>query len=217
MRSRSSRGLTVLTGLAFFALAGCESIGDPIAVLRGDIPPPDEFQVVAYEPLVMPPSLEVLPPPRPGVPSPREPDAEALAVSALAGAGGSPVQEGAEPSAGERVLLRTAKAAGASSDIRYQLEEDAKAPEKARDYEPPSLGELLGLSKKPKVPKGDVLEPSTEAERLVSEGAPAPLDPEAAARRTEEEQRSSEPLVKPDYPTGRPESPIVGKKSVPAY
>lgn len=203
----------VLGGLAMFiALAGCDKLGNPLA----RVPPPDEFQVIAYEPPVIPPSFDSLPPPAPGTPSPRKPDPRRMAISALGGVPASPVTEAPPESPAERALLATADAAAASSEIRVQLESEQRAEKRRQPYEPPSVFELMGVVKKPKVPKGEIIDPETEAERLVAEGQPAPLDPEAAARKAAE-AAPPPPEVKPQYPTGRPEHPLVGKSSAPAY
>ncbi len=207
----------VFGAISLLLPAGCSYLGGPLV----DVPPPDEFQVIAYEPLVIPSHLDQLPPPRPGAPSPRRPDPHRLATSALTGASGSPVVAEQPPSAGEQVLLSSANAAAASSEVRSQIEQETRAEKANKPYEPPSLGELLGLtSKRNQVAKGEVIEPESEAERLLSQGKPAPVDPNAAAKKkaAEEAAKGPEP-VEPSYPTrgGPPPSPIVGKKSTPAY
>ena len=90
-------------GVALIAgMAGCETIGNPIDVINGDRPTPDEFQVLARKPLKMPGTLD-LPEPRLGEVSPLEPDPTTDAVVALLGvptATASP-----QPSPGEQALL----------------------------------------------------------------------------------------------------------------
>ncbi len=102
------------------ALSAC---GNPLEALGAKIPPPDEFQVIATKPLVMP-ATAALPDPRPGAPSPLDPDPHREAVQALLGTSASPVESTSPPSAGEQILLSSANAAAASSEIRVQLEEE---------------------------------------------------------------------------------------------
>jgi hypothetical protein len=188
---------------ALLALAGCGSIGNPLKAIGGSIEAPDEFQVIARKPLQMPASAE-LPEPRPGAPSPLDPDPHRDAIAALLGASAAPTAA-AGPSAGEQVLLSSANAAAASSDIRVQLEQDKVAAEAKKPYQPPSLGALLGGGEKEKVDEAEMLDPVAESQRLQQEGYRTPSDPEAVAA-TPESQRP-EP-VEPTYPVGRPQSPI---------
>lgn len=205
MVNRAVRG-AAKAGLAgsLLLMAGCGSLGNPLDAIRGNIAPPDEFQVLAHKPLEMPDSNE-LPVPRPGAPSPLEPDPHREAIAALLGASGTPVTSAAMPSAGEQMLLSSANAAAASSEVRVQLEEDKVKAEANKPYQPPSLGELLGGSEEEKVDETQMLDPVAESQRLQREGYRAPSDPEATAEAPESDRR--EP-VQSTYPTGRPQSPI---------
>ena len=192
-------GLTAM----LLALSACGSIGNPLEGLGVKIPPPDEFQVIARKPLVMP-TAATLPVPRPGAPSPLDPNPHRDALQALFGSSGSPVVSTIEPSAGEQILLSSANAAVASSEIRVQLEEDRIREEAAKPYEPPSVGELLGLSKGEKLDESELLDPVAESQRLQREGYVTPVDPNATAE-VDEEAPAPDDL---SYPTGRPQSPI---------
>ena len=64
MKMRKGLGQVVAVA-ALVALAGCEKVGNPFVVLSSKPPAPDEFQVIARKPLVMPPT-DALPEPRPG-------------------------------------------------------------------------------------------------------------------------------------------------------
>ncbi len=200
-------GLTAM----LLALAACETIGNPLEALGAKIPPPDEFQVIASKPLMMP-ATTALPEPRPGAPSPLEPDPHRDALQALLGTSASPVVSTIAPSAGEQVLLSSANAAMASSEIRVQLEEEKREEEANKPYEPPSLGELLSGRKSEKLDESELLDPVVESQRLQQEGYVTPVDPNAAGE--------VEEAPAPDdqtYPTGRPQSPITSEGTDPAY
>ncbi len=169
-------GLTAM----LLALSACGAIGNPLEALGARIPPPDEFQVIARKPLVMPANA-TLPEPRPGAPSPLDSDPHRDALEALFGISGSPVVSTIEPSTGEQVLLSSANAAVASSEIRVQLEEERTQEEAAKPYEPPSLGELLSGDKGEKLDESELLDPVAESLRLLREGYVTPVDPNAAA------------------------------------
>lgn len=173
--ARVTRCAAALSALAM--IAGCDRIGDPIEAIGARVPPPDEFQVIATKPLQMPQS-DTLPVPHPGEPSPLEIDPHADAKAALLGASGSTVVNTANPSAGEQVLLTSANASSASPEIRVQIEEEKRAADAKKPYEPPSLWELLNFTeKKEKLDEEELLDPQIEAERLQQAGQPAPMDP----------------------------------------
>jgi hypothetical protein len=201
-------GLTAM----LLAVPACDTIGNPLEALGARIPPPDEFQVIPREPLLMPASAS-LPDPRPGAPSPLDPDPHRDALQALFGSRGSPVVETIEPSAGELVLLNSANAAATSSEIRVQLEEDRIQEEAAKPYSPPSLGELLGGSKGEKLDESELLDPVAESQRIQREGFVTPVDPNAAAEEEEEEIRE---LHETEYPPGRPQNALKFEGAAPA-
>jgi len=175
-------GLTAM----LLALSACDTMGDPLDAMGARIPPPDEFQVIVHKPLAMP-AAATLPEPRPGAPSPLDPDPHRDALQALFGTSGSPVVSTIEPSAGEEILLESANAAAATSEIRVQLEDDKIQEAAAKPYEPPSLGELLGLSGgDEELDESELLDPVAEALRLQREGYVTPVDPNAADEVEEE-------------------------------
>ena len=207
VRIAGPAGLTAM----LLALPACGTIGSPLEALGARIPPPDEFQVIAQKPLVMP-ALGSLPEPRPGAPSPLDPDPHRDAIQALFGASGSPVVSAIAPSAGELVLLNSANAAAASSEIRVQIEQERIQEAAAKPYEARSLGDALGFGGGEQLDESELLDPEAEARRLRHEGYLTPVDPNAAV----EEEEAPE-FVEPEYPTGRPENPLVLKDVKPAY
>jgi hypothetical protein len=200
--------MTAAGGLAasVLAVAGCGNIGNPIKAQTGEIAPPDEFQVMAHKPLEMPVSTE-LPEPRPGTPSPLDPDPHRDARAALLGTSSAQAIPAAPvaPSAGEQVLLSSANAAAASSEIRVQIESDRAAAEANKPYSPPSLGELLSGSSKKKVDEKEAIDPVAESQRLQREGRQTPSDPQAVAETPESERPKR---VESTSPSGRPQPPI---------
>ena len=203
-------GLTAM----LLALSACGAIGNPLEVLGANIPPPDEFQVTVRKPLVMPASA-TLPVPRPGVPSPLDPDPHRDALRALFGTSGSPVVSTIAPSAGEQVLLTSANAAAASSEIRVQLEEERIREEAAKPYQPPSLGELLSGRKSEKLDESELLDPVAESQRLQRQGYLTPVDPNAVAEVDEEERGSLYDGF--EYPPGVPKNTLKVEGTAPAF
>jgi hypothetical protein len=181
--------------VALVLTAGCDRVGNPFEALGGSVPPPDEFQVMQYEPPVIPEAYS-LPEPTPGAPSPRAPNPEQQAVAALYGPGAARAAA-ADPSAGEQRLLASADAASASEDIRVQLEQDRQArPDEP--YEPPTLWELLGFgSDEEEIDETQIIDPDTEAARLQAQGVPTPVDPTAAERAAREAAEEAEEAAAP--------------------
>jgi len=195
VRIAGPAGLTAM----LLALPACDTLGSPLEALGARIPPPDEFQVIARKPLVMPVSAS-LPEPRPGAPSPLDPDPHRDAIEALFGTSGSPVVGAIEPSAGERALLSSANAA-APSEIRVLLEEERLQEDVAKPYQAPSLSDFFGGGGE-QIDESEMLDPVAESQRLQREGYVTPVDPEAAAEVEEE----ALPRVGESIPTGRPEN-----------
>lgn len=158
-------------------LGGCDRIGNPLEALGQQPPPPDEFAVVKRKPLMMPPAL-ALPEPRPGAPSPLDPNPELEAQAALLGT--AAVAAPPNP-AGEAALLSAADAGAASNDIRVQLTLDA-GQEESGEYQPPTILELFGLGDgEEAIDEAARLDPVAESQRLQRQGVIAPADPDAAA------------------------------------
>lgn len=213
--ARAGARASAVTLVASLAACGQGGLGGALGMR---LPPPDEFQVIEYEPPVIPESYS-LPEPRPGTRSPRAPNAERAAVTALLGPEAAARAAASGPSRGEQVLLSAAGAASASSDIRVQLEEDKQA-EDSGEYEPPLLWDLLGVSGSSdgeRIDESQVLDPQVESERLQQAGVATAVDPEAAARARAEAEREArreetEPLVIDRIPTNR-----IGPEPEPAF
>lgn len=188
-------------GALMLGLGGCGQFGDPLDALGASIPSPDEFQVMRYEPLVVPGSY-TLPEPRPGAASPRAPRPNQAAIAALLGPEAAQAAA-AEPSPGEQALLSSAAATTAAPDIRVQLEQDKRQAAASKAYEPPTIWELLGFGGDgEQLDEAELIDPLSEAERLQAEGILTPVDPEAAARAPEEEpEEEFEPIDR--RPTNR--------------
>ncbi len=215
MTSMGAKRIAGVAGVlgAMLALAGCSGSQSPLEAISPRLPPPDEFQVVTHSPLEMPASLS-LPEPTPGAPSPRDPQPQREAMAALLGNTGSRVVSNASPSAGEQVLLSSANAAATSSEIRVQLEQDKIAEKTNKPYEPPSLGELLGLTGDgEKLDEKELIDPQAESQRLQREGVATPADPDAAAEQAEAAASQGD-LVTPS--SGPPRHKIVHDGTAPA-
>lgn len=183
--------------LTLLALAGCDQVGDPLTALGARPPAPDEFRIVAREPLVVPEGVRggtnaSLPSPRPGARSPLEPDPQSVARAALLGGGvpaGSVATGGTvagepspAPSPAERALLATA-AANADTDIRETLGADAARAEAEAEaeFEPPTIAELFGFGDAAGPDPETLIDPVAESQRLQRRGVAAPNDPDAVA------------------------------------
>ncbi len=123
---------------------------------------PDEFQVVAQQPLSIPPNAD-LRPPRPGAPRPQETSAQLRAQSLVSGQPVSAVQAaaagGASPS--EAALLAKAGAGGADPNIRSVVnQETGLLAEQDRTL----IDELI-FWRKPD-PPGTVVDPAREQQRI---------------------------------------------------
>lgn len=194
-----SRVGQVAAAAVLLALPGCDSIGNPFVVLGSKPPAPDEFQVLARKPLRMPPSA-ALPEPRPGEPSPLEPDPNRDAVVALLGTDvGPPPPSGPGRSQGEAALLSAADASASNTEIRQTLALESQEGYSNEPYEPPSIFELFGVYE---APPEDVIDAAAESRRLQSEGvAAAPIDP--ADRPVLEEEVVEEPSQYPEVGVDR--------------
>lgn len=187
-------GQAAAAAIALLALAGCDAIGNPFEVLAVKRPAPDEFQVIARDPLRMPRSA-ALPEPRPGAPSPLDPDPHRDAAIALLGSPAQPVA--GHSSAGEQALLAAADAAAGDPEIRTILESDRRSGDDG-PYEPPSLWELLGATERSEVRPEDVIDPTAESRRLQTEGVAAtPVDPDDLPE-AEDEAEAVQPSPYPD-------------------
>jgi hypothetical protein len=211
------RGMTLTklgataSAIALLALAGCDRVGNPFDVLAVKRPAPDEFQVITREPLRMPASVS-LPEPRPGAPSPLDPNPGRDAAVALLGAPARPVV--ATPGSGEQALLAAADAAASDPEIRTILAAEREAG--SGEYEPPTIWELFGASSGPDVDPAEIIDAAAEARRLQTEGvAAAPIDPNDIPEGEEPaEPPSSYPAVAVDR---RPQNKLPSSGATPAF
>lgn len=173
MAGRAAR-IALLIGVAATA-AGCSTEGKGVrGVLGLTKDTPDPFNVYPREPLRMPDDMSALPEPRPGAPSPLEPDPEGEARTAL-GVPAAPAAAEA-PSAGEAALVARAGAEAADPQIR-----DALDDEELQRESPYGLDTIFGF----KVPDGteeERLEAREERRRLLEEGRTAPNPPPEVER-----------------------------------
>lgn len=106
----------VLALACALTLSGCGALSDSLGLNKQ---PPDEFNVVTRAPLVMPPSLDMLPEPAPGMQRPQElrPQEQAMAVLFGDAAATTPAA-----SQGEGMLLADARIDAAAPDIRETID-----------------------------------------------------------------------------------------------
>lgn len=151
---------SLLAGAALLALSGCGSsdLARSFGLVRDS---PDEFSVTTRAPLSMPPDF-ALRAPDPGAPRPQERSPSAAAEAALvpqsAITGG-----GAGMSAGQQALVQEA-GPPASDAIRAQVDRDAAMAGNR------SFADRLLFWRSPP-PKGVVVDPAREAQRLKENAA----------------------------------------------
>ena len=200
-------------GVALAALAGCSDLGNPLDAFDPKKAGPDEFQVLARDELRLPPELRpsTLPEPRPGAPSPLDPDPQAEAVAALTG--GRPVasqQGAARISRGEQTLLEAADAAAADAAEAERLAARAAEIEAGQPYQPPTIFQLFG-GDEPEIDPELALDSTAEAERLQREGVRAPSDPTVEV---EDPDAAAAEAPRPAYSDetfrGRPKNTVQG-------
>jgi hypothetical protein len=150
----------VLIGSALL-LSGCGAL-DGLVGSSTRKQAPDEFQVVAQQPLAIPPNAD-LRPPRPGAPRPQDTPPQVRAQSLVSGQPVAAVQSasagGGSPS--EQALLAKAGTAGADPNIRDVVNrETGMLAEQNR-----SLIDDLIFWRKPDQP-GLVVDPAKEQQRI---------------------------------------------------
>ena len=144
-------------------LSGCGTLDGIIPGLGGNSKQaPDEFQVVAQQPLSIPPNAD-LRPPRPGAPRPQDTPPQVRAQSLVSGQPVSAVQaaNAGGGSSSEAALLTKAGAAGADPNIRSVVnQETGLLAERDR-----TLIDDLIFWRKPDRP-GVVVDPAREQQRI---------------------------------------------------
>lgn len=98
------------------SLSACQAARDSLGLSKK---PPDEFNVVTRAPLEMPPSLDVLPEPSPGMPRPQELQPEQQAMTVLLG---GELADPGQPSTVETMLMAQADTDAAAPDIRETID-----------------------------------------------------------------------------------------------
>ena len=128
---RTARAFALPLSLAasLTVLAGCSGSGDDIARSVGLVrDAPDEFVVTTRAPLTLPPDLNALPVPTPGVARPQERSARDAAQLTLAPQSVTSNSNNAPASAGEKALLNASgpkPAPGIRADVDRTAKEDA--------------------------------------------------------------------------------------------
>jgi hypothetical protein len=144
------------------ALGACSNIGEQLGLSKKS---PDEFRVVAHEPLALPPDFQ-LRPPEPGAPRPQEGTTQQQAQVAVFRAipQSNPAPSGnadADLTPGEQALLKSAGTERAEPNIRQLINQETSEINAADEnfitklifwYEP--------------APPGVVVDPDAEARRL---------------------------------------------------
>ncbi|MEM7269643.1 MAG: DUF3035 domain-containing protein [Pseudomonadota bacterium] len=173
---RTIIGLTLAAG----ALAACDvstqngSVGRQLGIIQGA---PDEFLIIARNPIEIPASFD-LPRPTPGAPSRVE-------VNPLADAHAALFQRrdpitAPTASQGEGVLLAGADAAGDNSEIRSLLDAET-APVGERQF---GLTSLFGIPIPATITEGsEVVDKLDEVDELRAQGYPTPAAPPAPENR----------------------------------
>ena len=167
MRHNPLNGLVILA--VALALTGCgDSFRQSLGITRTA---PDEFQVIAHAPLIMPPDI-ALTPPAPGEARPQEasPRTEAEAIVINSGGTQAAMIDLTDRSPGEAALLQSVGAIGVDPNIRQVVEEETAAQAK-RDR---SVLSRLNFWQAPE-PYGVIVDPVGESQRIqrdMEEGKP---------------------------------------------
>jgi hypothetical protein len=164
MRRGLHRGVKLAAVLTLAAAtAGCGNMRETLGLNKE---PPDEFQVVARQPLSVPPEFE-LRPPRPGASRPQSSTVREQAQQTVfrqnedANATGGYQGNGAM-SEGERSLLTQAGADKAPGDIREVMEQETERLAAADE----SFVDTLVFWRDSEGTNGSVIDPEKEAKRL---------------------------------------------------
>lgn len=166
----TGRLVGVALALICAACGSNEQVRESVGLIA---PPPDEFLVVAREPLRMPPSLNTLPTPQPGAPSLVEPNAQRRAQQALAGQTTAPVASGGpQPGPSERALV--ASAGSGDPAIRSTIRAEVAAEPSARRF---GLDSFLGFRIVQDPDASEAIDAREEADRLRQQGLAVPTVP----------------------------------------
>lgn len=147
--------LTVLAAVGL-SVTGCGAFD---GIFGGRKNTPDEFSVVAQQPLAMPPNAD-LRPPRPGAPRPQDTATRDQARTIVTGAPGSGGQ-GAAPGSAEQALLQHAGADKADPEVRTRVNLETR---QFNDGDRTFIDSLI-FWREPDKP-GTVVDPAKEQDRL---------------------------------------------------
>jgi hypothetical protein len=154
-------GTPVVLVAISFGLGGCGIAGDLFG--GGNKQAPDEFQVVAQQPLSIPPNAD-LRPPRPGAPRPQDTAPQVQARAIVTGGPVPPpgtVMASGTESQSEVALLTKAGATGADPNIRNTVNEESRIlAENDRSF----IDTLIFWRKTPE--PGTVVDPAKEQQRI---------------------------------------------------
>jgi hypothetical protein len=159
---------TALAVSGVLMLAGCSGVQEQFSLTST---PPDEFKVTTRAPLAVPPDFN-LRPPTPGEPRPQEGTATQQAKQVIFRASDSAELglEEARPAdgrtLGEQALLVEAQADQAQSDIRQVVERESRTLREEDGY----LYDVL-VFWRDEVPPGQIIDPEAEARRLQENAA----------------------------------------------
>jgi hypothetical protein len=160
---RTRLGIAALVAIAPVALGGCSTLEN---LGGGKKVSPDEFKIVSYSPLTMPPNAE-LRPPRPGEPRPQEVSPADQAREALSPAMAGRVQprDANAPAKGgdasEQALVAKASAGGVDPNIRSQVNQDTRV---INDKNKSFIDNLIFWHDDQ--PTGTIVDPAKEQQRL---------------------------------------------------
>jgi hypothetical protein len=165
---RNGIGIVALIALAPFSMGGCSALEN---LGGGKKVSPDEFKIVSYSPLTMPPNAE-LRPPRPGEPRPQETTPSDQAREALSPAmaarsqpreaGAGAAQPRAAGDASEQALVAKASQGGVDPNIRSQVNQDTRVINDSNK----SFIDGLIFWQDNKQPSGTIVDPAKEQQRL---------------------------------------------------
>jgi len=163
--------LILLLGISTVAISACESTREQFDFSKKA---PDEFAVTTRAPLEIPPSLDVIPTPRPGAPRPQEMATNTQAKQTLFGAETSIIETDGSISAGENVLLEKTGAFNANNDIRDTIDQET---DRLAEENVSTFDKIRGkLGDKTDVP-ASVIDPAKEVERLrANQAAGVPIN-----------------------------------------
>lgn len=157
---RDGKRIALLAMALTISLGACSGIKEQLGVGKQA---PDEFAIVTRAPLSLPPNYS-LRPPQPGKRRPQEATSQDRVRAALYGASKAPA--GPARSAAEQTLLARAGTDEAQPDIRRVINEENSLYDEGDETFIDAL-----LFWREKQPRGDVVDPGPEEQRLIETSA----------------------------------------------